>query len=68
MSYIDRPKGKELSLLVAHPSEKGWNLPRTHKRHFMKFPSGMLYLKIMIAKIFSDRLLQRLRTSFSNGP
>jgi hypothetical protein len=41
MRFIDRPKERSLSLLVAHPSEQGWNLPKSHKRHFMKFPHGV---------------------------
>jgi hypothetical protein len=38
MKQIDRPKAN--SALFAHPSERGWKLPRTHKRHFLNFPPG----------------------------
>jgi hypothetical protein len=47
MRYIDRPKERSLSAMIAHPSERQWNLPKSHKRHLMKlrlgnFPLGMM--------------------------
>ncbi|KAE9370758.1 hypothetical protein N431DRAFT_342854 [Stipitochalara longipes BDJ] len=38
MKQIDRPKKN--GNLFAHPSERGWQLPRTHKRHFLNFPQA----------------------------
>jgi hypothetical protein len=38
LTQIDRPK--PAGALIAHPSESGWRLPRTHKRHFLNFPAG----------------------------
>ncbi|KAN0106129.1 hypothetical protein V8E51_009005 [Hyaloscypha variabilis] len=37
LTQIDRPK--PAGALIAHPSESGWRLPRTHKRHFLNFPA-----------------------------
>ncbi|PMD25805.1 hypothetical protein NA56DRAFT_744819 [Hyaloscypha hepaticicola] len=36
LKQIDRPKTE--GVLFRHPSEKGWSLPETYKRHFLKFP------------------------------
>ncbi|KUJ14235.1 uncharacterized protein LY89DRAFT_736283 [Mollisia scopiformis] len=38
IAMIDKPKPTDMSTMVAHPSEQGWNLPVGHVRHFLKFP------------------------------
>ena len=48
MRYIDRPKERSLSAIIAHPSERQWNLPKYHKRHFMKFPLGNCPLDMIL--------------------
>ena len=40
LAQIDRPKKPDITALVVHPSEVGWNLPKTHQRHLLKFPQG----------------------------
>ncbi|CAG8980942.1 hypothetical protein HYALB_00003801 [Hymenoscyphus albidus] len=38
LSYIDRPAPKGFRFLTGHRSERGWTLPRSHKRNFFQFP------------------------------
>lgn len=40
LAVVDKPKSQELAALVAHPSEKGWNLPTNHKYHLLNMPLG----------------------------
>ncbi|KAF4633912.1 hypothetical protein G7Y89_g4206 [Cudoniella acicularis] len=38
LKNIDRPRWYEDRMVVAHQSEKRWRLPKSHNRHFSKFP------------------------------
>ncbi|KAF7881350.1 uncharacterized protein EAF01_011861 [Botrytis porri] len=55
LSQIDILKPQRLSKLIAHKSEKEWDLPRDHPRHLLNFPQDAETLDAIFGFILSTR-------------
>ncbi|CZR64057.1 uncharacterized protein PAC_13954 [Phialocephala subalpina] len=66
LKVIDRPRPPSYTLTIRHPSFKGWNLPKEHPRHFLKFPKEIQQLIFHFAITVSGPDMVEPQTIHSN--